>query len=103
MDIDRNQNETPAQRDEKAKRRAHWAYVLAAFLKEQPSLCNELQGDLERAGIKTGLDERQHIDAFADVLDYVMQMANVNIEGDLSHYDEHEQGEIVFERLIAAL
>ena len=99
---DKRQDDFSVERDQKARRRAHWAYILAAFLKESPSLCNELEKDLERAGVRTGLDHRQEVEAFAAVLEYVLEEVNVDIEDDLSEFDEHEQGEIVFDRLVSA-
>jgi hypothetical protein len=77
--------------------------MLARLLKKYPDLCRSLETDMGRAGIKTGLDERQKAEPFASVLDYVLQEANVDVVEDLSDYDEHEQGEIVFDRLVAAL
>jgi hypothetical protein len=92
-----------SRRDDIAGRRAHWALMLARLLKEYPDLCRSLEADMERAGIKTGLDERQEAETFASVLDYVLQEAHVDVAEDLSDCDEHEQGEIVFDRLVAAL
>ncbi len=73
-------------RDDASTRNAHWARILAGFLKEHPDLCKWLQADLERAGIKVGLDDRKDIDDFAPVLQYVFETANVAIEDDLSHF-----------------
>ena len=88
---------------QEATRRKHWAYILAILLQEVPDLCNMLQKDLERARNKIGLDEREATEDFASVLDYVLQEARVEIEDDLSDLNEHEQGEVIYERLSTAI
>ena len=88
---------------QKALRKEDWAYVLAHFLQEDPDMCRMLQHNLERAGIKVALDEREPTEQLASVVDYVLQEAQIEIESDLSDYTEHEQGEIIYRRLTSAI